>query len=100
MRGVNVAGDVQADRTVHGGPEQALCAYAREDYTWWEAELGRTLERVCLVTVGLMADAYHHDHSLAGRILAASELPPHWREWAERRRKTQAGTSSADSGRR
>ena len=44
VRGVNVEGDDQADRRVHGGPEQAVYAYAREDYEWWERELGRPLE--------------------------------------------------------
>ena len=31
LRGVNFAGDDQADRTVHGGPDKAVYAYARED---------------------------------------------------------------------
>ena len=44
VRGVNVEGDEQADLTVHGGPDQAVYAYAREDYEWWERELGRPLE--------------------------------------------------------
>src|SRR4051794_12416625 len=43
VRGVNVEGDDQADRRVHGGPDQAVYAYARESYDWWEAELGRPL---------------------------------------------------------
>jgi MOSC domain-containing protein YiiM len=43
VRGVNVAGDEQADRAVHGGPDKALYAYAREDTDWWEGELGREL---------------------------------------------------------
>lgn len=43
VRGVNVDGDEQADRTVHGGPDKALYAYAREDTAWWERELGREL---------------------------------------------------------
>jgi MOSC domain-containing protein YiiM len=43
LRGVNFEGDDQADRTVHGGPDQAVYAYAAEDYEWWEAELGREL---------------------------------------------------------
>ena len=43
LRGVNLAGDEQADRRVHGGPDRAAYAYASEDYAWWEAELGRTL---------------------------------------------------------
>ncbi|MEO8290744.1 MAG: MOSC domain-containing protein [Gaiellaceae bacterium] len=44
VRGVNVAGDDQADREVHGGPDKAVYAYAREDTDWWEKELGRDLE--------------------------------------------------------
>lgn len=43
LRGVNLLGDDQADRKVHGGPEQAVYAYASEDYAWWEGELDRTL---------------------------------------------------------
>jgi len=43
VRGVNAAGDAQADRKHHGGPDQALYAYSTEDYRWWEAELGRAL---------------------------------------------------------
>lgn len=37
LAGVNFAGDDQADRTVHGGPDKAVYAYAREDYDYWRA---------------------------------------------------------------
>ena len=40
VRGVNLAGDDQADRRVHGGPDKAVYAYAVEDYEWWAGELG------------------------------------------------------------
>ena len=43
VRGVNIAGDDQGDRSVHGGPVRAIYAYAAEDYAWWEGELGRKL---------------------------------------------------------
>ena len=43
-RGVNLAGDDQADRAAHGGPDKAIYAYAIEDYLWWESQLGRPLE--------------------------------------------------------
>jgi MOSC domain-containing protein YiiM len=36
-------GDEQADRRHHGGYEQALYAYAREDLDWWVEQLGREL---------------------------------------------------------
>ena len=40
LRGVNFAGDDQADRSVHGGPDKAVYAYAREDYDFWRDEEG------------------------------------------------------------
>jgi MOSC domain-containing protein YiiM len=43
VRGVNIEGDDQADRRVHGGPDRAIYAYASEDTAWWEEELGREL---------------------------------------------------------
>jgi MOSC domain-containing protein YiiM len=33
-------GDQQADLTVHGGPDKAVCVYAGEHYGAWHAELG------------------------------------------------------------
>src|SRR3954447_1181272 len=43
VRGVNLEGDDQADRTVHGGPDKAVSAYGLRDIRAWEAELGREL---------------------------------------------------------
>lgn len=43
LRGVNLRGDDQADREVHGGPDKAVYAYAAEDTETWEAELGEPL---------------------------------------------------------
>jgi MOSC domain-containing protein YiiM len=43
LRGVNLVGDDQADRTVHGGPDKAVYAYAREDIDWWETQLQRSV---------------------------------------------------------
>ncbi|MGF1580252.1 MAG: MOSC domain-containing protein [Gemmataceae bacterium] len=37
-RGVNLAGDDQADRVAHGGPDKAIYAYAIEDLRWWEEQ--------------------------------------------------------------
>ncbi|MEV6370497.1 MOSC domain-containing protein [Micromonospora musae] len=36
-----VAGDFIGERAVHGGPDQAVYAYAEEDAAWWAGELGR-----------------------------------------------------------
>jgi MOSC domain-containing protein YiiM len=43
VEGVNVAGDDQADRRVHGGPDKAVYAYASEDTAWWSREIEREL---------------------------------------------------------
>ena len=40
VAGVNLVGDDQADRRVHGGPDKAVYAYAVEDYEWWSATTG------------------------------------------------------------
>ncbi len=44
VRGVNLTGDDQADRKVHGGPDKAVYAYVREDAAWWEEQLGRPVQ--------------------------------------------------------
>lgn len=38
-----LAGDERADKEHHGSPDQAVYSYAREDYDWWEREIGREL---------------------------------------------------------
>jgi MOSC domain-containing protein YiiM len=43
VEGVNLAGDAQADRRVHGGPDKAVYAYSRSDLDWWQEQLGRPL---------------------------------------------------------
>jgi MOSC domain-containing protein YiiM len=43
VRAACVDGDEQGNPEVHGGVDQALYAYAAEDYEWWGGELGRQL---------------------------------------------------------
>ncbi|MGW5191354.1 MOSC domain-containing protein [Kribbella sp. NPDC004138] len=40
---LGLAGDRVCDTKNHGGPDQALYAYAEEDARWWAAELGRDI---------------------------------------------------------
>jgi len=44
VRGVNLDGDDQADRSVHGGPDKAIYVYAVEDQRWWQGEIDRALQ--------------------------------------------------------
>ncbi|WP_229402440.1 MOSC domain-containing protein [Micromonospora okii] len=43
LRADGVVGDFIGERAHHGGPDQAVYAYASEDAAWWAAELGRDI---------------------------------------------------------
>jgi MOSC domain-containing protein YiiM len=43
VRTLGLAGDEYADKENHGGHEQAVYAYAREDLDWWVERVGREL---------------------------------------------------------
>jgi len=80
VAGVNVAGDDQADRANHGGPDQAVYAYAAESYAWWEEELGRVLppgifgENLTLNGIDV-DDALIGEEWLAGSVRLAVTAP-------------------------
>ena len=69
VEGVNLAGDDQADRRVHGGPDKAVYAYASEDTTWWERELGRPLA----------PGAFGENLTLQGVEVTAAVIGERWR---------------------
>lgn len=35
----NIAGDAQADRRLHGGPDKAIYAYSADHYPWWTEQM-------------------------------------------------------------
>ena len=43
VRGVSLAGDDQADRKAHGGPDKVAYAYAVEDARWCEQEIRKKM---------------------------------------------------------
>lgn len=67
--GVNVDGDEQADRRVHGGPTKAVYAYALEDYRWWSSELGAPLAPA----------TFGENLTVAGVDVAAAIVGERWR---------------------
>ena len=69
VEGVNVAGDDEADRRVHGGPDKAVYAYAREDTAWWERELGRELG----------PGAFGENLTVEGVDVSGALIGEHWR---------------------
>lgn len=44
VTGVNIAGDDQADRQAHGGPDKAVYAYSASDYAFWREHFGVHVE--------------------------------------------------------
>ena len=92
-----LVGDQIFDIEHHGGDEQAVYAYAREDYDWWERQLGRPLRGGLfgenLTTVDLdvngavIGERWHIGDSLVleptfGRVpcatFQAKMAEPHW----------------------
>ena len=67
--GINVAGDQQADRRYHGGPEKAVYAYAREDADWWEDVLG----------VDVANGMFGENLTLAGIDVSGAVIGERWR---------------------
>lgn len=68
IAGVNLAGDDQADRRVHGGPDKAVYAYAAEDYVWWAP-----------VTGPLQPGTFGENLTTVGLDLRASCIGDRWR---------------------
>jgi MOSC domain-containing protein YiiM len=69
VQGVNLAGDDQSDRTVHGGPDKAVYAYAEEDLNWWSAGLG----------MRLAPGAFGENLTVAGMAVTEAVIGEHWR---------------------
>lgn len=68
VRGVNLEGDDQADRSVHGGPDKAVYAYGTDDYEWWEGELGRRIE----------PGAFGENLTISGMDVSAAVVGERW----------------------
>lgn len=69
LLGVNLVGDDQADRQVHGGPDKAVYVYAREDRDWWAGELGR----------GLDPGAFGENLTVTGTAVTDAVIGERWR---------------------
>jgi MOSC domain-containing protein YiiM len=69
VAGVNLSGDDQADRSVHGGHDKAVYAYAWEDTAWWHEELGREL----------VPGNFGENLTLEGVVVPDAVVGEHWR---------------------
>ena len=69
VQGVNVAGDDQSDRNVHGGPDKAVYAYGLRDLDWWSDALG----------VRLLPGAFGENITVAGAAVTEAVVGERWR---------------------
>jgi MOSC domain-containing protein YiiM len=69
VRGVNLEGDDQADRSVHGGPDQAVYAYASEDIVFWSDVTG----------LDLGPGAFGENLTTAGIDVSGARIGERWR---------------------
>jgi MOSC domain-containing protein YiiM len=69
VEGVNLAGDVQADLSVHGGKDKAVYAYALEDYAWWADKLAHPME----------PGSFGENLTTAGLDVSKALIGEHWR---------------------
>lgn len=77
---LGLAGDFVCDTANHGGLDQAVYAYAREDAQWWERELDRELPHGAfgenLSTEGVdVTDAIIGEHWVVGGALLQVSCP-------------------------
>ena len=104
VEGINVGGDDQADRRVHGGVDKAVYAYAWEDYEWWSGELGRTLPPGTfgdnLTTQGIdVGGAVVGQHWRIGDVTLDTRRAPSSARTPARRSSVSGPSSSDSSGR-
>jgi len=69
VRGVNLEGDDQADRSVHGGADKAVYAYAGEDTAWWAG----------ILELKLGPGAFGENLTTAGVDVSAAVIGERWR---------------------
>jgi MOSC domain-containing protein YiiM len=67
---LGLEGDHIHDRRYHGGPDKAVYGYAKEDYAWWEKELGKPLPPG-VFGENLTLEGLELEATRAGDILAA-----------------------------
>ena len=84
---VGLAGDRVYDVKHHGGPDQAVYAYAREDLDFWEAELTEVIIRLSNQTgtdeQRLLRDVRHWHHHVLARLGWIAEIEADARYLAE-----------------
>lgn len=70
---LGLTGDTICDTVNHGGPDQAVYAYAEEDAAWWQAELADEL------SFGLRPGSFGENLTLRGVEITEAVIGERWR---------------------
>jgi MOSC domain-containing protein YiiM len=105
LRQDHLAGDGQADRTVHGGPEKALLGYCGDHYAQWSSELGQPFadgafgENLALTGIAEDGVAIGDSFQLGTAVIQVSQpRQPCWK-LARRNRRPDLPAKAIASGR-
>src|SRR3546814_16229525 len=79
---LGIAGDEQAELSVHGGPDKAIHHYPRDHYAFWDDALG---DHALLASPG----AFGENISTSGPVEDAACIGDRSRLWTEARRVGQ-----------
>ncbi len=70
---LGLLGDVQVDKKYHGGPDQAVYAYAQSDYDWWLTEHSLETKGGCFGE-NLVIDAFDANEVYVGDHFTIGEV--------------------------
>jgi MOSC domain-containing protein YiiM len=70
---LGLTGDTICDTANHGGPDQAVYAYAEEDAAWWQAELAEEL------SFALRPGSFGENLTLRGVAVSEAVIGERWR---------------------
>lgn len=73
LRKLNLEGDQQADRQVHGGVDMAVYAYPFEHYGYWQTELARTALDYGQFGENFTIEGLTEEHVRVGDVVALGE---------------------------
>jgi MOSC domain-containing protein YiiM len=73
LRILNLDGDQQADRKVHGGVDMAVYVYPIEHYGYWQTELARTALPHGQFGENLTIEGSTEDHARVGDVVSVGE---------------------------
>lgn len=73
LRKLNLEGDQQADRQVHGGVDMAVYAYPFEHYGYWQTELARTALAYGQFGENFTIEGLTEEHVRVGDVVALGE---------------------------